>query len=167
MGSNRTPSPSASVSPIANTPGFASPTTSPANATSTDSRSDANSFIARVSRTSLPVRTLRTVMSRSNLPLHTRRNAMRSRWRGSMLAWILNTKPLNRSSVGSTTCRSASTRGAGGGPIRTNASRNSSTPKFVTALPKNTGVTSPRSIASRSNAEPAPSSNSSWSMNSR
>ena len=34
---------------------------------------------------------------------------------------------------------------AGGGPSSTNASRKSSTPKFVTALPKNTGVASPRS----------------------
>ena len=41
--------------------------------------SAAKSCIARVSRTSLPVRTLRTVMSRSNLPLQTRTNAMRSR----------------------------------------------------------------------------------------
>ena len=47
------------------------------------------------------------------------------------------------------------------GPCCTNASRNSSTPKFVIALPKNTGVTSPRSIASWSKSAPAPSSSSS------
>ena len=51
--------------------------------------------------------------------------------------------------------------------MRTNRSRNSSTPKFVIALPKNTGVTSPRSIAARSNAAPAPSSSSMPSRNSR
>ena len=46
-------------------------------------------------------------------------------------------------------------------------SRNSSTPKLVIALPKNTGDTSPRSIAAWSNAAPAPSSSSRPSMNSR
>jgi len=40
--------------------------------------------------------------------------------------------------------------GAGGGVISRNDSRNGSTPKFVRALPKNTGVSSPLSILSRS-----------------
>ncbi len=65
-----------SVSPIANDPGLASPNTSPAKATSTDSRSLAKSFIARVKRTSLPLRMFFTVMSRSNLPEQTRTNAI-------------------------------------------------------------------------------------------
>ena len=41
-----------------------------------------------------------TLMPFTNLPEHTRRNAMRSRCDGSMFAWILKTKPLKRSSVG-------------------------------------------------------------------
>ena len=39
-------------------------------------------------------------MPRSKRPEHTRRKAMRSRWAGSILAWILNTKPENARFVG-------------------------------------------------------------------
>ena len=71
-------------------------------------------------------------------------NATRSRWRGSMFAWILKTKPRNSGSSGATRPVGRASRGAGGGASATNASRNSSTPKLVTALPKKTGVSSPR-----------------------
>jgi hypothetical protein len=45
-----------------------------------------------LSEIDLPVRTCLTFMPRVSLPEHSRANAMRSRWFGSMLAWILNTK---------------------------------------------------------------------------
>lgn len=41
----------------------------------------------------LPVRGRLTLMPRSNSPDTIRTKAIRSRWRGSMLAWILKTKP--------------------------------------------------------------------------
>ena len=51
----------------------------------------------------LPLRTTFRGMPRVNWPLATRTKAMRSRCAGSMLAWILNTTPLNLGSTGSTT----------------------------------------------------------------
>src|SRR3977135_2527588 len=53
-------------------------------------------------------------MSFSKRPEQMRTNATRSRWRGSMFAWILNTNPVTRSSVGFTIPESLS-RGCGGG----------------------------------------------------
>ena len=50
----------------------------------------------------LPVRTSFAFMPRVSLPEHSRANAMRSRWFGSILAWILNTKALMRGSAAST-----------------------------------------------------------------
>ena len=50
----------------------------------------------------LPVRTSFTFMPRCSLPEQTRTKAMRSRWLGSMLAWILNTKPVIAGSSAST-----------------------------------------------------------------
>ena len=47
----------------------------------------------------LPVRTSLAFMPRSSVPEQTRTKAMRSRWFGSMLAWILKTKALIFSSV--------------------------------------------------------------------
>src|SRR5437868_3005711 len=41
-------------------------------------------------------------MPRANRPEHRRTNAIRSRWRGSMFAWILNTKAENVSASGAT-----------------------------------------------------------------
>ena len=81
-------------------------------------------------------------MSLVNRPEQTRTNATRSRWRGSMFAWILKTKPLKRSSAGLTVPESLG-RGCGGGASSTSACRNGSRPKFVRALPKKTGVCRP------------------------
>jgi hypothetical protein len=52
-------------------------------------------------------------------------------------------------------------RGSGSGIIVTKASRNCGRPKFVSALPKNIGVTSPCASRSGSSASPAASSRSS------
>ena len=54
---------------------------------------------------------------------------MRSRCPGSMLAWILNTKPARAGSVGSTS-RVVAPRGRGGGACATKEPSSSSTPKF-------------------------------------
>jgi hypothetical protein len=56
-------------------------------------------------------------MPRSNFPLTTRMKAMPSRCRGFMFAWILNTKPVNRSSSGRTHSWSSVSRGAGGAEL--------------------------------------------------
>ncbi len=66
-------------------------------------------------------------------------NAIRSRWPGSMLAWILNTKPVSLASSASTT-RCSVGRGRGPGECFTKALKASRTPKLLTAEPKNTGV---------------------------
>ena len=52
-------------------------------------------------------------------------------------------------------------RDRGGGVICRKASRNGSTPKFVRAEPKNTGLSRPRRTSSMSNSRPAPSSSTS------
>ena len=62
----------------------------------------------RAQRLSHPA--LNRIMSFSNRPEQTRTNATRSRWRGSMFAWILKTKPVNRSSVGLTMPESRQSR---------------------------------------------------------
>ena len=69
-------------------------------------------------------------------------NAMRSRWPGSMFAWILNTKPVSASSCGSTS-RVVVARARGAGAYSTNADSSSVTPKLLIAEPKNTGVCVP------------------------
>ena len=58
-------------------------------------------------------------MPRSKRPEQTRRKAIRSRCAGSMLAWILNTKPENFGSSGCDACASASRRGSGAGDSST------------------------------------------------
>ena len=70
------------------------PTTSPANASSASERSWAKKNCGAESVTGLPVRTSFARMPRWSLPEQTRRKAIRSRWFGSMLAWILKTKPV-------------------------------------------------------------------------
>ena len=83
----------------------------------------------------LPVRTSLAFMPRLSLPEHSRANAMRSRWFGSILAWILNTKALMRGSAASTLRRLLScARGAGA--KRPRPSSRSPTPKLRSALPK-------------------------------
>ncbi len=64
---------------------------------------------------------------------------MRSRWPGSMLAWILKTKPASAGSS-AVTLRVVVCRGRGGGACATNCASSSSTPKLLIAEPKNTGV---------------------------
>ena len=98
----------------------------------------------------MPVRTCLTFMPRVSLPEHSRANAMRSRWFGSMLAWILNTKADMFVSSASTMRLSAFCE-RGGGAMRPIASSRSPTPKFFSAEPKNTGLRWPSRNASRSN----------------
>ena len=88
-------------------------------------------------------------MPRASRPEHTRMKAMRSRWLGSMFAWILNTTPVIAGSVASTV-RVVAFWLAGGGAWRMSASSRSRTPKFLSALPKNTGVRWPWRNDSRS-----------------
>ena len=99
----------------------------------------------------MPVRTCLTFMPRVSLPEHSRTKAMRSRWFGSMLAWILNTKADMSASAAVTTRLSAACARGGGAKVPSASSR-SPTPKFLSALPKNTGVRWPSRNAWRSNA---------------
>ena len=55
-------------------------------------RSCAKKNCGAISVIGLPVRTCFAFMPRVSLPEQSRAKAMRSRWFGSMLAWILNTK---------------------------------------------------------------------------
>ena len=91
----------------------------------------------------LPLRTCRKFLLRSNVPEQIFRKAMRSRWFGSMLAWILKTKPVIFSSAGST-IRVSVGAGRGEGAMRMKHSSNSFTPKLLTAEPKKTGASSAR-----------------------
>jgi hypothetical protein len=105
---------------------------------STISRSRARNTVALPRPTSRPSRQWNAFMPRSKRPEQIRRNAMRSRWFGSMFAWILNTKPLKNSSVGGDHAHRhglagrrrvvgggpvIAARGSGGGARRTNASK--------------------------------------------
>ncbi|MCY1552455.1 hypothetical protein D9M68_888510 [compost metagenome] len=82
-----------------------------------------------------------------------------------MFAWILNTKPENFSSTGST-LRSWVARASGGGAQSTTQSSTWSTPKLPSAVPKNTGVISPCRKAVSSKAWQAPCTSSSCSTKS-
>jgi hypothetical protein len=82
-----------SASPTRSWPWFGMPITSPPNASSAISRSCAMNIIGDVMPSCLPATVFRR-MPRWNLPDTMRKNAMRSRWLGSMFAWILNTKPV-------------------------------------------------------------------------
>lgn len=90
-------------------------------------------------------------MPRSNFPLQMRMKAMRSRWALFILAWILNTNAEKSSRLGSMGPAEES-RGRGGGERRRKSARNGSTPKFVSADPKNTGVSMPWRTLSRLNS---------------
>ncbi|MCY1454833.1 hypothetical protein D9M71_719250 [compost metagenome] len=85
--------------------------------------------------TVLPADTCSSFMPRSKRPEQTRTKAMRSRWRGSILAWILKTKPVNLPSFGSTT-RVSVLRASGGGDSSHSASSSDCTPKLLIAEPK-------------------------------
>ena len=75
------------------------PTTSPANASSAVMRERAKKNCGADRLIGLPVLTSLAFMPRFSSPEQTRTKAMRSRWFGSMLAWILNTKALIAGSV--------------------------------------------------------------------
>ena len=98
-------------------------------------------------------------MPRSKWPLAQRTKAMRSRCAGSILAWILNTTPLNLGSTGSTT-RWMAALAPGCGARSTSASSTSRTPKLLTAEPNSIGVCVPCRKASLSKAGEAPSTSS-------
>src|SRR5665213_913157 len=88
-------------------------------------------------------------MPRRSLPEHRRAKAMRSRWLGSMLAWILNTKAVMAFSCASMV-RLLETCARGDGAKEASASSRSLTPKFFSAEPKNTGVRWPSRKDSKS-----------------
>ena len=75
---------------------------SPAKAVSSSSRRWLMKLTTVLGRSSLPLRTTFRRMPRVNSPLATRKNAMRSRCAGSILAWILKTTPENFFSSGLT-----------------------------------------------------------------
>ncbi len=158
-------SPSVKVSPIWMVPWLCRPMMSPAQASSSISRSLEKKVSASAIFRSFLMRTWRIFMPFSYLPEQMRMKAMRSRCLGSMFAWILNTKPVNFSSTGSTV-RSLATRASGFGAQSTTASSTWSTPKLPSAVPKKTGVISPRRKASLSNSWQAPWTSSSCSTKS-
>ena len=100
-----------------------------------------------------------TSISLSNFPEQILIKAILSLWFLFIFAWILKTNAEKSSLVGSIN-PSLDSLGKGGVVRFKNSSRNGSTPKFVSAEPKNTGVSSPLRTASRSNSSPAPSSSS-------
>ena len=97
---------------------------SPGNASSIVSRCWAKKKIGAATFIGFFSRTLNSRMPRLNLPEHSRTNAMRSRWLGSMLAWTLNTKPLTAFSCGST-MRVVVLRGSASGAHRARQSSSS------------------------------------------
>ena len=95
-------------------PRLGMPTTSPAKASSASERSCAKKNCGAVSAMILSVRTCFTFMPRVSRPEHNRMKAMRSRWLGSMFAWILKMMPVIAGSVASMV-RLAALRLSGGG----------------------------------------------------
>ena len=158
MGSKKNFFPLVSVSPISKTPGSNTPTTSPAQPSSTIVRSCARNVVGLARRISLPVRTCSTFTPRSNFPEQMRRNATLSRCARSMFAWILNTNAEKSPSGGM--LPAVELCGPGGGIRSQNVSRKASSPKLFIALPKNIGLTSPARNFFSSNASPAASSSS-------
>ena len=86
----------------------------------------------------LPVPDCVSFMLRVKRPEARRRNATRSRWLGSMLAWTLKTNPETSLSDGLIS-RSLAACGRGGGACWAKAASKSLTAKFFSAEPKNTG----------------------------
>src|SRR3984957_12513430 len=77
-------------------------------------------------------------MSRSNFPEQTRTKAMRSRCRGSMLAWILKMKP-EKAALSGAISAPAMERDLGGGACTRKWSSNNCTPKLFQAAAKKNG----------------------------
>src|SRR5574343_483547 len=128
----RRSSPSVKVSPRRIVPWLGMPMMSPGQASSVVERSRAMKVMALLIDSILPPATCLTFMPRSKRPEQTRRKAIRSRCFGSMLAWILNTKPENFGSFGCT-WRVTAGRAIGGGDRSTTASSRLCTPKLLTA----------------------------------
>ncbi|CAB4367715.1 unannotated protein [freshwater metagenome] len=145
------------MSPICKPDVLIRPITSPGNASSIVSRSEPNAVVAYFVPTFFAVRAQSTSIPRSNLPEQIRAKAMRSRWFGSILAWILKMKAANSASNGRAS-PSTSGRGAGAGAKSTTASRSICTPKLVIAEPTKTGVLSPAKKLSTSKSAPIASS---------
>ena len=118
------------------------PITSPGHASAAISRSLAMKVSALASFISLPVRTWKVFMPALKRPEQTRMKATRSRCCGSMLAWILNTKPVSLFSSGAIS-RPVVERACGAGACSTKKSSSGCTPKLLTPEPKNTGVCLP------------------------
>mmetsp|Transcript_26231 Transcript_26231/g.62013 ORF Transcript_26231/g.62013 Transcript_26231/m.62013 type:complete len:249 (-) Transcript_26231:1361-2107(-) len=144
-------SPSVMVSPSCSTPWLGMPMMSPAKASSSSSRFWLMKVTTVLGRSVLPERTTLRFMPRSKRPEATRTKAMRSRWAGSILAWILNTTPVNLGSSG-LTVRCIASRLSGAGASSTRASSTSCTPKLLTAEPKNIGVCRPPRKSSCTNS---------------
>ena len=115
------------ASPTRSSAALTRPITSPGQASSAVLRSRPTTVWAYLVASVLPVRPQVMAMPRSNRPEHTRRNAMLSRWAGSMLDCTLNTAALNPASTGWGS-PPASRRAPGGGAISTMASRSIRTP---------------------------------------
>ena len=156
-GGYATRGPAYSVSPICNPVALTRPMMSPGYASSMVSRSEPNAVVAYFVPTVLPVRAQDTSMARSKCPEHTRANAKRSLWLGSMLACTLNTNA-EKSLSNARSAPESSTRGAGAGARSTAASNNIRTPKLVSAEPTNTGVVMPARKLSDSTFAPMASS---------
>ena len=125
-------------------------------------RSRARNWVGLARRTSRPLRTWWTFIPLTSLPEQMRTKATRSRWALSMFAWILKTKPENSPPAGSTGPWS-DWREPGGGISSQKVSRKASSPKLLTAEPKNIGDSSPARNFSSWNPSPAASSSSaSW-----
>ena len=123
------------------------PITSPGKASSRVSRSWPNIDCAYFVANGRPVAAWVSTMPRSNRPEHTRTNAIRSRWAGSMLACTLNTSPENAVPTGRGSPLTSS-RADGGGANAVTASSSLRTPKFGSAAPNRTGlVTPPRKVS--------------------
>ena len=95
-----------------------------------------------------------TSLSASNFPEHIRIKAIRSRWALFIFACILNTKAEKSFSTGSISSPSLFL-GSGVVVILRKCFKKISTPKFVSADPKNTGVSFPSLTFSSSKAAPA------------
>ena len=109
-------------------------------------RSCAKKNCGAESEIGFPVRTSRAFMPLLSLPEQTRMKAMRSRWLGSMFAWILNTKPETSPSPGLTSTGApafSASRSSGGGAWAVSVARSSSTPKWRSAEPNTMGVMCP------------------------
>ena len=88
---------------------------SPGNASSASSRFCAKNRIGEWTASGLPEPLGVSFMPRLKVPEHSRMNAIRSRWLGSMLAWTLNTKPVTSGFVGRRPGAGSAGCGRGGG----------------------------------------------------